>query len=80
MRMVNMREAKTHLSRLVKAASEGEPCVIERAGTPIVKVTAVGTPDTGARRGLGFLTSRIRVPKNSRPDGDGRDPDPVRRW
>ena len=41
MRIVNMHEAKTHLSRLVKAAAEGEPFVIARAGKPVVKVTAV---------------------------------------
>ena len=34
MRTVNMHEAKTHLSRLVKAAADGEPFVIARAGKP----------------------------------------------
>ena len=34
MRTVNMHEAKTHLSRLVKAAAEGEPFIIARAGKP----------------------------------------------
>ena len=42
MRVVNMHEAKTHLSRLVKAAAEGEPFAIARAGKPLVKVVALG--------------------------------------
>ena len=62
MRTVNMHEAKTHLSRLVKAAAEGEPFVIARAGKPVVKVTAVDAPDAGSGRRLGFLTGQIRVP------------------
>lgn len=41
MKTVNMHEAKTHLSRLVDAASKGEPFVIARAGVPLVKVVAV---------------------------------------
>ena len=62
MRTVNMHEAKTHLSRLVKAAAEGEPFIIARAGKPVVKVTAVDVPDSGSVRRVGFLAGRIRVP------------------
>ena len=62
MRTVNMHEAKTHLSRLVKAAAAGEPFIIARAGKPVVKVTAVDTLDAGPERRLGFLTGRISVP------------------
>ena len=47
MRVVNMHEAKTHLSRLVKAAAEGEPFVIARAGEPLVKVVALDVPGPG---------------------------------
>ena len=64
MRIVNMHEAKTHLSRLVKAAAEGEPFIIARAGKPVVKVTAVDAPDTGPGRRLGFLAGRISVPED----------------
>ena len=62
MRTVNMHEAKTHLSRLVKAAAAGEPFIIARAGKPVVKVTAVDAPDAGPGRRLGFLAGRISVP------------------
>ena len=41
MKTVNMHEAKTHLSRLVEAATKGEPFVIARAGKPLVEVRAV---------------------------------------
>ena len=62
MRIVNMHEAKTHLSRLVKAAAEGEPFIIARAGKPVVKVTAVDVPDSESARRIGFLAGQIRVP------------------
>ena len=64
MRIVNMHEAKTHLSRLVKAAAEGEPFVIARAGKPVVKVVALDAPESRSR--IGFLAGRISVP----PDFD----------
>ena len=64
MRTVNMHEAKTHLSRLVKAATEGEPFIIARAGKPVVKVVAVEAPEAGAMRRLGFLAGRISVPED----------------
>ncbi len=38
MRTVNIHEAKTHLSRLVREAAQGKPFVIARAGKPLVKV------------------------------------------
>ena len=62
MRTVNMHEAKTHLSRLVKDAAAGEPFIIARAGKPVVKVMAVNAPDTGQSSRLGFLAGQIVVP------------------
>ena len=66
MRTVNMHEAKTHLSRLIQAAVDGEPFIIARAGKPMVKVSAVNAAESGARRRTGFLAGRISVP----PDFD----------
>ena len=63
MRTVNMHEAKTHLSRLVEAAANGEPFIIARAGKPIVKVVALEAPASGARR-TGFLAGQISVPRD----------------
>lgn len=62
MRTVNMHEAKTHLSRLVRDAAAGEPFVIARAGKPVVKVIAVDAPDAGRSSRVGFLVGRIAVP------------------
>lgn len=62
MRTVNVHEAKTHLSRLIRTAAEGEPFIIARAGKPVVKVTAVEAPDTATGRRIGFLAGQISVP------------------
>ena len=70
MRTVNMHEAKTHLSRLVRDASEGEPFVIARAGKPLVKVVPIKAPDSVAVRRTGFL-SGISVPADFDRLGDG---------
>jgi prevent-host-death family protein len=59
MKIVNIHEAKTHLSRLVEAAAAGEPFVIARAGKPLVRVEAIAPPQI---RRLGFLEGRFRIP------------------
>jgi prevent-host-death family protein len=38
MRMVNIYEAKTHLSRLLEDVSHGEEIIIGKAGKPIAKI------------------------------------------
>ena len=73
MRTVSMPEAKTHLSRLVQAAAEGEPFIITRAGKPMVKVVAVEAPDPGTVCRIGFLAGRISVP----PDFDRMGADEI---
>lgn len=62
MKTVNMHEAKTHLSRLVEEATQGEGFVIARAGKPLVKVTAVDAP-TGPASRIGFLPG-LRFPED----------------
>ncbi len=66
MRTVNMHEAKTHLSRLVESAAQGEPFVIARAGKPLVKVVAVDAPEPATASRTGFLRGKISIP----PDFD----------
>lgn len=61
MRTFNMHEAKTHLSRLVEAAANGEPFIIARAGKPVVKVVAVEAPVAGSVRRVGFMAGKISV-------------------
>lgn len=62
MQTVNIHEAKTHLSRLVDAASKGEPFVIAKAGKPLVKVMAINAPEAGQAERLGFMAGQIAVP------------------
>lgn len=38
MKIVSIHEAKTHLSRLIKEALEGEEVVIARGRTPVVRL------------------------------------------
>ncbi|MFY9666031.1 MAG: type II toxin-antitoxin system prevent-host-death family antitoxin [Candidatus Cybelea sp.] len=41
MKLVNLYEAKTHLSRIVDEAVAGESIVLARAGKPLVKLVPV---------------------------------------
>jgi len=61
MRTVNIHEAKTHLSRLVDRAAQGEEFIIAKAGKPLVKVVPL---DPAAKQGarLGFLAGEIAIP------------------
>ena len=62
MKTVNIHEAKTQLSKLVEAASKGEPFIIAKAGKPVVKVTALSVPIGAQVRRLGFMAGQISVP------------------
>jgi len=54
MRTFNIHEAKTHLSRLVDEAEQGESFVIAKAGKPKVKVVRIDAPETHGKRRLDF--------------------------
>jgi prevent-host-death family protein len=62
MRTVNIHEAKTHLSRLLEEAVNGEPFIIAKAGKPLVTVTKVDPPKPKPVRRTGFLNGRLSVP------------------
>ena len=62
MRTINIHEAKTHLSRLVDEAEQGESFIIAKAGKPKVQVTRLETPAPKPQRRLGFLKGQIKVP------------------
>ncbi|MDP1605392.1 MAG: type II toxin-antitoxin system prevent-host-death family antitoxin [Rhodocyclaceae bacterium] len=62
MQTINIHEAKTHLSRLVEQAANGEPFIIARAGKPLVKVMALHAPEGGQVKRLGFMAGQIMVP------------------
>jgi prevent-host-death family protein len=56
MATVNVHEAKTHLSRLLKRVEAGEEIIVARAGKPVAKLVPAG-PKDGAR-GEGLLLKR----------------------
>jgi prevent-host-death family protein len=60
--IVNIHQAKTHLSRLIDRASKGEPFIIAKAGKPMVKVVPLEAPEAGRVRRLGFMAGQIAVP------------------
>ena len=62
MDIVNIHEAKTHLSRLIERAVNGEPFVIAKSGTPLVKVSSLDSSSPPQR--LGFMEGEISVPKD----------------
>ncbi|OHD78921.1 MAG: prevent-host-death protein [Spirochaetes bacterium RIFOXYC1_FULL_54_7] len=62
MQIVNIHEAKTHLSRLIDQAVKGESFIIAKSGKPMVKVTALAAPEAGKIKRLGFLAGQITVP------------------
>lgn len=61
MKTVNIHEAKTHLSRLVEAAANGEPFVIAKAGKPLVRVEAL---TVAPPRRTGFLKGAVKIPED----------------
>lgn len=61
MKMINVHEAKTHLSALIeKAVVDGESFIISKSGKPMVRVTRVDAPVQKAR--TGFLAGFIQTP------------------
>lgn len=57
--LVNMHEAKTHLSRLVERAASGEEIVIGRAGKPVARL--VPFRDVRRPRVPGSLRGKLQV-------------------
>lgn len=60
MPIVNMLEAKTHLSRLVERALRGEDIILARAGHPLVRMVPLPT-DKAPRRPGGALEGKIHI-------------------
>jgi prevent-host-death family protein len=62
MAIVNVHEAKTHLSRILDRVAAGEDVIIAKAGKPIARLVAI----EGARkpRTPGAYRGRIRIADN----------------
>lgn len=56
---VNLHEAKTHLSRLIRAALEGEEVIIAKAGVPMVKLVVL--QEHRPTRRIGFAADLIEM-------------------
>jgi prevent-host-death family protein len=68
-KVVNMHEAKTHLSRLVERVEAGEEIVLARAGRPVARIVAFSA--RREPRKPGFWRGRVVI----RPDFDDPLPD-----
>lgn len=73
MKVINIQEAKTHLSRLVEEALAGEGIVVAKAGKPLVQLVPVG--GGGLPRPLGLLAGQVTEAADCWDD----DPE-VSRW
>jgi prevent-host-death family protein len=63
MQKINIRSAKTNLSRLVEEAAKGNAFIIAKAGKPMVAVVPY-TESIRSNRRIGFLKGQTTVPKN----------------
>lgn len=59
MRIVNMHEAKTHLSRLAEEVAAGKEIIVARAGKPIMKLVPFHSERKPRR--LGLLKGKIHM-------------------
>ncbi|MGH7986462.1 MAG: type II toxin-antitoxin system Phd/YefM family antitoxin [Candidatus Binataceae bacterium] len=58
MRMINIHDAKTHLSKLIEEASEGNEVIIAKAGKPVARLVPVRAIH---QRKLGLLAGSFSV-------------------
>lgn len=63
---VNLHDAKTHLSRYVNRALDGEEVVIARAGKALVRLVPV--EPTREERHLGFLRNHAQLSTDLKRD------------
>jgi prevent-host-death family protein len=73
MSTVNIHAAKTHFSRLVDEAADGQEIVIAKAGKPVAKLVPLTFTRQQPKRRLGALQGMAVVP----PDFDAKLPDEV---
>ena len=62
METFNIHYAKTHLSRLIEKAANGESFVIAKAGKPMVEVKAIQPRIVDTSKRLGFARGKFKVP------------------
>ncbi len=62
MQTINIHKAKTHLSRLVEEAAQGNAFIIAKAGKPMVKVSPLSAEERKGDEKLGFMAGEIITP------------------
>jgi prevent-host-death family protein len=62
MAQYNIHAAKSHLSRLVNRAAEGEEIILARAGKPVARIVALSDP--AEQRVPGLLRGKIVIGDN----------------
>jgi len=60
MKIVNVHDAKTHFSRLLNRAQEGEEFLIAKAGKPVARLGPLER--RGKKRRLGLLNGKFKIP------------------
>jgi len=63
MHIANIREAKTHLSRLIERAAAGEEIIIARAGKPVVRMVAYEEEKT-SKRTPGIWNGKVKMSRD----------------
>ena len=59
-RQINIHEAKTHLSRLVEEAAQGQEIVIAKAGKPVARLVPLAA-DAPVTRTPGRLKGKLTI-------------------
>jgi prevent-host-death family protein len=59
MKIVNIYEAKTHLSRLLREVASGTEIVIAKDGHPLARLVPIEV--SSGTRELGFAAGRVRI-------------------
>lgn len=61
-RIINIHEAKTHLSRIVDEVAAGSEVILAKAGKPMARLVPI-TPAPRPKK-FGLLKGKINVPDN----------------
>ena len=64
MRTFNIHHAKTHLSRLVDEAVQGEPFVIAKRGKELVQVVPIAVAPAKPKQRIGAMKGIFTLPDN----------------
>lgn len=68
MKIINIHEAKTHLSRILARVSQGESVVIGKSGKPVAVLSPY--PSTRTKRRPGTLKGKITIAEDFDSDNE----------